>query len=237
MRGPELFVMGAMAATLCACGQAPVAAGGESGADSRTIQAGETGEAAVTETIPVIVFLGDSLTAGYQLAPGAALPAAIQRRFDRDGVKARLVNAGVSGDTTADGLNRYDFSVAGSGADLLVVALGANDFLNNFPPETARKNLAAILSRAKSDGLPAVLLGIAVPDRAVGLSPHEAAYARIYPEVAAEFGVPYHADLLGAVAGKPEFLQPDGVHPTAAGVEAMAESLAEFLEPVIAGLE
>jgi acyl-CoA thioesterase-1 len=197
---------------------------------------GEVGDpAAMTEqAAPVIVMLGDSLTAGYQLPAGAALPAALQRDFDSQGVKAKFVNAGVSGDTTADGLQRYDWSVAGSNADLLVIALGANDFLQNLPPETPKKNLAAILERAKKDNLPAVLIGVSIPSESQ--DEREAAYAAIYPDLAAQYGVPYFRNMLGAIAGQPGLLMQDGLHPTAEGVEAMATQLAGFLAPLVEDL-
>jgi acyl-CoA thioesterase-1 len=185
-------------------------------------------------TTPVIVMLGDSLTAGFQLPAGAALPAALQREFDERGVPARFVNAGVSGDTTGDGLNRYEWSVEGSNADLLVVALGANDFLGQLPPDTPKRNLAAILTKAKEDNLPAVLLGVALPGGAK--DEREAAYAAIYPQLAAEFGVPYYPDMLAPMAGQPGLLQQDGLHPTAEGVEAVASAIAGFLAPLVEDL-
>ena len=187
----------------------------------------------VTDTRPVIVMLGDSLTAGYQLPPGNALPAAIQRDLDGKGVRAKMVNAGVSGDTTADGLNRYDFSVTGSGAKLLVVALGANDFLNRFPAETPRKNLSAILDKARKEHVRVALLGVALPDGATPSDGREAAYAAIYPDLAKTYGIPYYPNMLAAIAGKPQLIQQDGVHPTAEGVEAMAAGIAEFLAPLV----
>jgi acyl-CoA thioesterase-1 len=188
----------------------------------------------MTNSAPVIVMLGDSLTAGFQLPAGAALPAALQREFEDRGVLGRFVNAGVSGDTTGDGLNRYEWSVEGSNADLLVVALGANDFLSELPAEVPKRNLAAILAKAKEDNLPTVLLGVAIPGEAK--DEREAAYAAIYPQLAAEFGVPYLPDMLAPVAGKPGLLQQDGVHPTAAGVEAMAGEIAGFLAPLVEDL-
>jgi acyl-CoA thioesterase-1 len=188
----------------------------------------------MTETAPIIVMLGDSLTAGYQLPPGAALPAVLQTVFDDRGIPARFVNAGVSADTTADGRNRYDWSVAGSNADMLVIALGSNDFLNAIPPEAPRRNLAAILERAQADKISAVLVGVKIPGETQG--EHVAAYAASYPELAREFGVPYYPDLLGAVAGRPDLLQEDGLHPTEQGVEAMADGLANFLVPLVEDL-
>jgi len=184
---------------------------------------------------PVIVMLGDSLTAGYNLPAGNALPAALQRKFDGDGVKAKFVNAGVSGDTTADGLQRYDWSVTGTKASVLVVALGANDFLQGVAPDVPKKNLAAILKRAKEDDIPAVLVGVAIPSDGAK-DPREAAYAAIYPDLAKEFDVPYFSNMLAPVAGKSGLLQSDGLHPTADGVEAMAGELAGFLEPLVKAL-
>lgn len=184
---------------------------------------------------PTVVMLGDSLTAGYELAEDEALPAAVERLLAARGVKATFVNAGVSGDTTADGLSRYDWSVAGANGDLLVVALGANDFLIGIPPERTKRNLAAILDRAKATGLPAVLIGVVVPD--MEHDPRDAAFAAIYPALAKEYGVPLQPDLMAPVAGKPALLMDDGLHPTAKGVEAMAEDVADFLAPVIKALD
>jgi acyl-CoA thioesterase-1 len=225
-------------AILAACGDntsgaasAPAPAPAEATADDPA--------ADMKDDAPVIVMLGDSLTAGYQLPPGNALPAALQRKFDANGVKAKLINAGVSGDATADGLNRYDWSVTGTRASILVVALGANDFLQGLPAETPKKNLAAILTRAQEDDIPAVLVGVAIPgatlpgDRA---DAREAAYAAIYPDLAKQFGIPYFQNMLGPVAGKAGLLQQDGLHPTAEGVEAMAGELASFLEPLVKDL-
>lgn len=206
--------------------------------DGRPLVASEPladSSAEMNETDPVIVMLGDSLTAGFELPASAALPAALQREFDDRGVPARFVNAGVSGDTTADGLNRYDWSVEGTSADLLVVALGANDFLDGLSPEIPKRNLAAILTRARDQGLPVALVGVAIPTETA--NEREAAYAAIYPELAAEFDVPYFPNMMGAIAGRPELLMQDGTHPTAAGVEAMADAMAGFLAPLAESLD
>lgn len=216
---------------LAACGPktetaAPVPAAPESAQDDPGSD--------VMSDVPVVVMLGDSLTAGYNLPAGNALPAALQRKFDADGVKARFINAGVSGDTTADGLNRYDWSVTGTQASVLVVALGANDFLQDVAPDVPKKNLAAILKRAKEDDIESVLVGVSIPGDSK--SAKEAAYAAIYPDLAKEFDVPYFSNMLAPVAGKSGLLQQDGLHPTAEGVEAMAGELATFLEPLVKDL-
>ncbi|MDP3740248.1 MAG: arylesterase [Hyphomonadaceae bacterium] len=227
MRRLVLPIAGMVFIILSACGEkTPETIGGPVAME--TVEGDPS--AGMTQDAPVIVMLGDSLTAGFELPAGSALPAALQRDFDARGVKARFVNAGVSGDTTADGLNRYDWSVKGTGANMLVVALGANDFLQNLPPETPRKNLAAILTRAKSEDLPAVLIGVALPGDSQ--DEREKAYVAIYPDLAAEFGVPYYPNMLGAIAGQPSLLQQDGLHPTSEGVEAMAADITDFLAPL-----
>jgi acyl-CoA thioesterase-1 len=213
---------------LAACGQ-------PSGAPPVAAQPTPSEAPAMTNETPTIVMLGDSLTAGYELNADEALPAVVERLLAARGVKAHIVNAGVSGDTTADGLNRYDWSVKGANADLLVVALGANDFLLGLPPEQPKKNLAAILDRAKADNLPAALIGVAIPDN--DLDPRDSAYAAIYPDIAKQYGVPYQPNFMAPVAGKANLLMDDGLHPTAEGVEAMAKDVAEFLAPVIATLD
>ncbi len=230
MRRFFLPMAGMVLAMLAACGQkAPEAASGPV-----AIEDASGDPSAVTQDAPVIVMLGDSLTAGYQLPAGSALPAALQRDFDARDVAAKFINAGVSGDTTADGLNRYDWSVTGTNTDLLVIALGANDFLQELPPETPRKNLAAILERAKRDNLPAVLIGVAIPGDSQ--DEREAAYAAIYPALSAQYDAPYFPNMLAAVAGQPNLLQQDGIHPTAEGVEAMAAAITEFLAPLVVDL-
>jgi len=187
------------------------------------------------ENMPTIVMLGDSLTAGYELSEREALPAVVERMLGARGVKAKIINAGVSGDTTADALNRYDWSVKGTNADLLVVALGANDFLNGLPPERPKKNLATILDRAKADNIPAVLIGVAIPEHNLG--PQDQAYAAIYPDLASQYGVPYLKNFMAPVAGRSDLLMEDGLHPTARGVEAMALGVTDFLAPIVTSLD
>lgn len=216
---------------LAACGQ-PSA--GPEAAGEKAAAAGD-GSVMRNEKVPTLVMLGDSLTAGYELGEREALPAVVERMLAERGVTAKIVNAGVSGDTTADGLNRYDWSVKGTGADLLVVALGANDFMNGLDAERPKKNLAAILDRAKAHGIPAALIGVAIPDNDLG--PRDAAYAAIYPDLAKQYGVPYMPDLMAPVAARSDLLMEDGLHPTARGVEAMAAGVTEFLAPIVSALD
>jgi acyl-CoA thioesterase-1 len=188
-----------------------------------------------TQRSTTVVMLGDSLTAGYRLAPDEALPSALERRLREQGLSVTMVNAGVSGDTTTDALNRYEFSVAALNPDLLVIAIGANDFLNGLDPHKARSNIAQLLENAREDGIPTALVGLTPPQKSEP-SPdvsQDFAYGEIYPDLARSYGAPLFPNLLSRVAGRPELLQDDGLHPTAEGVEAIAEDLTPFLAPLV----
>ncbi len=174
-----------------------------------------------------LVLIGDSLSAGFGLSDEQALPAALGRALAARGLaNVRVINAGVSGDTTAAGLNRFDFSV-GPDADGVIIALGANDALQGQPPAQARANLAAMIDRAQVRGLDIVLAGMLAP---INLGEtYRQEFDTLYPALAAEKSVPLYPFLMEPVALHPEFLQRDGLHPTAEGVERMAEPLADFL--------
>ncbi len=174
-----------------------------------------------------LVVIGDSLSAGFGLTDAQALPAALGREFAARGIaNITVINAGVSGDTTAAGLNRFDFSV-GPDADGVIIALGANDALQGQPPARARANLAAMIDRAQARGLDIVLAGMLAP---INLGEtYRQEFDTLYPELAEEKSVPLYPFLLEPVALHPEYLQRDGLHPTAEGVELMASPLAEFL--------
>jgi acyl-CoA thioesterase-1 len=229
-----LVLATAIVLLLAACGQ-PQAAPQQPAqipADiAEQLPAPETGEDAL-----VVVFLGDSLTAGYGLEPGDALPEQVEAVWRRNGTHAVAVNAGVSGDTTAQGLARFDWSVTSAKPGLLVVALGANDYLLGVPPDVTRANLRAILDRAKEGNIPAVLVGLSLRGE-IAEGSREAAFAAIYPGLAAEYGVPYYPSLLGLIEGDPSMLQADGLHPTRDGVVRIAAPLADFLTPVIEAIE
>ena len=221
---------GALALLAAACSQA-----GQQPAPPQPAAQSEPAPAEISEVAkdaPVVVFLGDSLTAGYGLEPADALPEQVQQVWKAAGIDAVAVNAGVSGDTTANGLARFDWSVLSAEPDLLVIALGSNDYLMGVPADVARSNLSDILTRARSAGIPAVLVGVAARGE-VQPGSREAEYAAIYPELAAEFGVPLYPSLLGEIEGEPALLQSDGLHPTREGVERIAAPLADFLAPLV----
>ena len=194
------------------------------------VTATATGEA--QSELTKIVFLGDSLTAGYGLPSEQAWPEQVQQRLKAAGFKIDIINAGVSGDNTANGLARYDWSVGSADADMLVLALGGNDFLQGVSPETMRANLKSIIERAQTDGLTVILAGITSPqpeNSALASNP----YASIYPDLAKAHGLSYFPSMLKGVSGRPDLLQADGLHPTEAGVDVMAERFAKHMRDVL----
>ena len=174
---------------------------------------------------PVVTILGDSITAGLGLSAAAALPAQLGAALARSGSPAVVRGAGVSGDTTADGLARLDFSVLPDTA-VCLVALGGNDLLQGVDPKTVRANLDAIVRRLKARRIGVVLAGIAAP-RAVGAG-YAKDFGAAFASVAHGEGVALYPDLLAGVG--PALRQGDGIHPNAAGVKVIVASLA----PVVA---
>lgn len=179
---------------------------------------------------PVVVVLGDSLTAGPGLRAEEAYPALLQRKAADAGYPHRIANAGVSGDTTADALRRLDRALEPD-ATVLVIALGANDGLRNVPVAQVRQNIAAIIERAKSRGLRVLLCGMDTPPY------HGWEYTldfhRIFPDLAAEYDVPLMPFLLTGVVGNRDLNLPDGVHPNAAGMRVIADAMWPYLQPLL----
>lgn len=176
---------------------------------------------------PIVTMLGDSITAGYGLAARDALPAQLAMALARIGSPASVRAAGVSGDTTAGGLARVDFSVKAD-TSLAIVALGGNDLLQGIDVKATRANLDAILRRLTKRRIAVVIAGIAAPAEIGG------GYARdfnaIFPAVARAHGAALYPNLLEGVGRKAGLNQPDGIHPNAAGVKVIAARLA----PVVA---
>jgi acyl-CoA thioesterase-1 len=169
-----------------------------------------------------IAALGDSLTQGYGLAPENGFVPQLQRWLDGQGADVTLVNAGVSGDTTAGGLSRIGWTLTPE-VDALIVALGGNDLLRGIDPAVSRANLDGILAEATGRGLPVLLIGMDAPPN---YGPdYEAAFEAIYPDLAAKYGVLLHENFLGALAALQDrtlalerYMQPDRIHPNAEGV-------------------
>lgn len=179
-----------------------------------------------------IIFLGDSLTAGYGLAREEAYPALLETRVQALRRDAKVVNAGVSGDTTAGGLRRIGWVMA-EGGDVLVVALGANDGLRGVDPGETERNLMGIIdaARKKNPRIKILLAGMQMPPN-MGLG-YTADFARLFPKVAKVRGVELIPFLLEGVAGRPELNQEDGIHPTAAGQRIVANVVWSHLRPLL----
>lgn len=178
----------------------------------------------------VIVALGDSLTAGLGVGADEAYPALLEARLRREGFAYRVVNAGVSGDTSAGGLRRIDWALRLSPA-VVIVALGANDGLRGQPPEALRDNLTRIVERARAAGARVLLAGMRVPPN-YG-EDYARAFAGVYPAVARATGVPLAPFLLDGVAGDPRLNQADGIHPTVEGQRRIAERLWPYVKPLL----
>lgn len=176
--------------------------------------------------------LGDSLTAGYGLRAHQALPVRLQAHLETLGCPARVINAGVSGDTTADGLRRMDRAVPAD-TDLCIVALGANDMMQLLPTEGVRRNLDAILERLADCAIPAMVCGMRAPPW-FGL--YAVAFDGLFGEVARRHGAAFDPFLLEGIALDPAFALADRIHPNAAGVERMARRLAPRVADALAAL-
>ena len=178
----------------------------------------------------VVVALGDSLTAGLGVTPDEAYPALLEQRLRREGYAYRVVNAGVSGDTTAGGLRRVDW-VLRAHPSIVIVALGANDGLRHQRVATMRENLGEIVRRLRAAGVAVLLAGMRVPPN-YGAE-YGRAFAAVFGDVARATGVPLAPFLLEGVAGDGKLNQPDGIHPTAEGQRVIAERLWPYLKPLL----
>jgi len=176
------------------------------------------------------VALGDSLTAGLGLSPEAAYPALLQQRIDEAGLKYEVVNAGVSGDTSAGGLSRLDWSLDGD-VRVLIVALGGNDALRGLPVEELRRNLSTIIERAQARHIKILLAGMEAPPN-FGQS-YTVSFHKVYAELAKEYKVTFVPFLLEGVAGIESLNQRDGIHPTAEGARIVADVVWRKLGPML----
>jgi acyl-CoA thioesterase I len=180
-----------------------------------------------------LVALGDSLTAGFGLPPGQGFAEALQKALRAKKYDVEVANAGVSGDTAADALARYDWGVP-EGADALIVELGANDMLRGLAPAAAKAALAAILERARAAHIAILLAGMRA---APNMGPdYQARFDAIYPDLARQFGVALYPFFLEGVAGDAKLNQKDGLHPTREGVERIVANMLPAVEGLLAGV-
>jgi len=180
----------------------------------------------------VIVALGDSLTAGLGVDADEAFPARLQVRLRREGYAYRVVNAGVSGDTTAGGLRRVDW-VLRTNPEIVIVALGANDGLRGQSPQAVRANLEEIVARLQAAGARVLLAGMRLPPNYGAEFTKE--FEAVFPAVARRAKIAFMPFLLDGVATDPRLNQPDGIHPTAAGHQVIADHLWSYLRPLLSG--
>jgi acyl-CoA thioesterase-1 len=177
----------------------------------------------------LVVAFGDSLFAGYGLSQDEGFAPTLQRALEGQGLKAQVVNAGVSGETTAGGRERLAFTLDGlpRKPDLVIVGLGGNDMLRGLDPAQTRANLDAILAELKARGIAMMLTGMLVspnmgPDYAAAFNP-------IYPDLAKKFGLPLYPFFLQGVVGRRDLQLPDGIHPNAQGIEAVVQRIAPMV--------
>ena len=178
----------------------------------------------------VIVAFGDSLTAGYGVAPDEAYPALLEARLRAEGYRYRVINAGVSGDTTAGGLRRVDWALR-SRPDIVLVELGANDALRGLDLGQVRSNLDAMVTRFEGASARVLLLGMRLPPN-YG-TPYASEFERVYQDVAARRKVPLVPFFLDGVAAVARLNQPDGIHPTAEGYRLIVDRLWPHLQPLL----
>jgi acyl-CoA thioesterase I len=181
-----------------------------------------------------IVALGDSLTAGYGLPDKDSFVPRLQAALAAKGIAAEIENAGVSGDTAADGLARLDWSVP-QGTDAVIVELGANDMLRGLKPELTRDALDAVLRRLTERHIAILLCGMrAAPNLG---AEYGQAFERIYPELAAKYDVPLYPFFLDGAAADPKLTQHDGMHPNAAGVDVVVARILPAVAQLIAHVQ
>lgn len=169
-----------------------------------------------------LAILGDSLTAGYGVALGEGFPARLDEALAKEGIACQIIDAGVSGDTSAGGLGRLDW-VLGDRPTHLLVELGGNDALRALPPEQLRQNLGQIVERAKSAGVEVMLAGMLAPPNLGARYGKE--FAAAFTTTASTYDVPLYPFFLDGVAGDQTLVQRDGLHPNAAGVEIIVERI------------
>ena len=193
--------------------------------------AAESGSApSTTSGLPKIVAFGDSLTAGQGLQPSQGYTYMLQQKIDRDGYKYQVVNAGVSGDTSTDGLSRIDWSLDNN-VKILILELGANDVLRMQPAEQMQKNLAQIIERAKSKGVEVLLAGMEAPANSDSLYRNQVHQA--FADLARKEKVRFIPFVLDHVGGVTSLNQSDGIHPNAEGEKIMTQTVYDGLKPML----
>ena len=186
---------------------------------------------AIAKTTEILVF-GDSIAAGFGLPASEAFPARLEAKLRADGLAAHVINAGNSGDTTADGLARLDWTLAEK-PDLVILELGANDALRGLDPAAVRANLDKMIGKIQTSGAKVLLAGMVAPSN--WGEAYQQAFNRIYPELAEAHGIPLYPFVLDGVALDPKLNQPDGLHPNQRGVAIIVEHIAPYVARLMGG--
>ena len=236
-RALAVFLAAALLLAPAACEKSPASKDRKesSGEHAMPNEAKQAAQAAPTDTapvdsVPVIVTLGDSLTEGFGVPEEQNWPSRLQRRLAEAGYPHRVVNAGISGDTSAGGLARMDWLLR-QRVDILIVELGANDGLRGVDPRDTRRNLSAIIARGKAHGAVVVLAGMRM---AFNVGPdYQRQFNELYPELARQHGVAFIPFILEGVATRRDLNQSDGIHPTGAGHELVTENVWRILQPLL----
>ena len=190
-------------------------------------------ETSAAEAAPVtgperrILAFGDSLFPGYNVHDGESYPAQLEEALRAQGIDARVANAGVSGDTTAAGLQRLAFTLDAQerAPDLVILELGGNDLLRGLSPEETKANLAAMLEILRERDIPVLLMGMRAPPN---YGPEfQQAFDALYPALAEEYGAELVPFFLASIYDRPQLIQPDRIHPTAEGIEALVAATAD----------
>src|SRR5919107_4392539 len=217
------------AALLAACGGAArdqASSGAGPSPDARPASS-----ATPVETLPKIVAFGDSLTAGYGLSPAESYPSLLQKMLDADGFKYEVLNAGVSGDTSAGGVRRIDWSLDAGEVRFVILELGANDFLRGQPVAETKKNLSEIIRRARSRDVQVLLAGMLTTTE-TGRD-YEVEISDAFKSLAAEHDIPLIPFFLEGVAGIDKLNQEDRVHPNIEGTKLVAATVYRHLKPLL----
>jgi acyl-CoA thioesterase I len=183
------------------------------------------------KSVPKIVAFGDSLTAGYGLNPDESYPSLLQKRLAADGLDYQVVNAGISGDTSAGGVRRIDWSLEGGDVKVVILELGANDILRGQPISEMKKNLSTIIEHAKARGAQVLLAGMEAPTNS-GIDYRRWTHGA-FGELAKEHHVALIPFFLDRVAGVQSLNQEDGIHPNSEGARIVADTVYQYLKPML----
>ena len=223
-----LTVLLAVSALAASCSRGRDA--GERAPELRSVSPSGSVDSAGTVSRPRIVFLGDSLSAGYGVTKEQSIPSLVQKHLDAEGYNYEVVNQGVSGDTSAGGVSRLDWSLGGD-VRILVIELGGNDGLRGLPVETTKQNIAQIIKTAKQRGVQVLLTGMEAPPSYGPL--YTAEFRQLFRALAREHDVAFMPFFLEGVAGNPVLNQPDGIHPNPEGAVIVEQAVWKSLKPLL----